>query len=199
MRPTTSTALMLALLGGVTLAPIACSDPVGPDTDDQLATVRDATEAFASLDAALAAGYVDINVVMQNMGHHYLKADLLDGEFELERPEILVYAPDAGGTMRLVAVEYAVPLDLAVNAPAGFKGNDDVWDRNETFQLWTLHAWVHLENPDGVFAPFNPMVVLPSGEAAATGTPTDDASLSASGRSRQNHVSFRHSVAVGGE
>ena len=29
---------------------------------------------------------------------------------------------------------------------------------NQTFQLWTLHAWVYEYNPDGVFAAFNPRV-----------------------------------------
>jgi len=34
-------------------------------------------------------------------------------------------------------------------------GHADQWDPNQTFQLWTLHAWVYEFNPDGVFAPFN--------------------------------------------
>lgn len=162
MRPTRSTTVTLALLTAVVLGWSACdNDPAAPDVDDELASVLEATEQFATLDAGLAAGYADIDVVMQNMGYHYLNADLLDATFEVDRPELLVYAPDAGGTMRLVAVEYAVPLDLSVDPPAGFIGSADVWDRNEAFGLWTLHAWVHLDNPDGVFAPHNPNVVLP--------------------------------------
>lgn len=153
--------MALALLACGALAGSACSDPVDLDIDAELASVRAATARFATPDNALAAGYGDIDVVMQNMGYHYLNADLLDATFEVDRPEILVYAPDAGGSMKLVAVEYAVPLDLAAEPPAGFSGDDDVWDRNETFQLWTLHAWIHLDNPDGVFAPYNPKVVLP--------------------------------------
>ena len=57
-----------------------------------------------------------------------------------------------------IAVEYAVPLDLSKRAPAGFVGNADRWDANQTFQIWTLHAWVYEFNPDGVFAPMNPRV-----------------------------------------
>ena len=155
------TAAALALLAGMAFGWSACGgDPAEPEVDRELGSVRSATDDYASLDAALAAGYADIDVVMQNMGHHYLKADLLDANFQVDQPEILVYAPDAGGTMRLVAVEYAVPLALAENAPAGFTGDDDTWDRNETFELWTLHAWVHRDNPDGVFASHNPDVVL---------------------------------------
>ncbi len=157
MRRTTST-LTLALI--VTALSACSNDPAEPAVDGELASVEAATEDFATLDAGLAAGYADIDVVMQNMGHHYLNADLLDATFQVDAPEILVYAPDAGGTMRLVAVEYAVPLALAENPPAGFTGEDDEWDRNETFELWTLHAWVHRDNPDGVFASHNPTVVL---------------------------------------
>ena len=151
----------IALLAGMAFGWSACNnDPAAPDVDDEIASVRDATEQFATLDAALAAGYADIDVVMQNMGHHYLNAELLDATFQVDQPEILVYAPDAGGTMRLVAVEYAVPLAVAENAPAGFTGDHDTWDRNETFELWTLHAWVHRSNPNGVFASHNPDIVL---------------------------------------
>lgn len=158
MRPTTSI-LTLALI--VTAWSACSNDPAGPDVDDELASVEAATDDFATVEAALAAGYADIDVVMQNMGHHYLNADLLDATFQVDRPEILVYAPDAGGTMRLVAVEYAVPFSLAEVAPEGFTGDGDEWDSNETFELWTLHAWVHRDNPDGVFASHNPDVVLP--------------------------------------
>ena len=153
----TTTTLLLA-----TLAWSACEDePELLEVEKELNSAADATERFATIDAAVAAGYADIEVVMQNMGYHYLNADLLDATFQVEEPEILVYAPDAGGTMRLVAVEYAVPLALSEVPPLGFYGDADVWDRNETFELWTLHAWVHRDNPDGVFASHNPTVVLP--------------------------------------
>ncbi|HXG95441.1 MAG TPA: hypothetical protein VNN73_24130 [Blastocatellia bacterium] len=40
----------------------------------------------------------------------------------------------------------------------GFTGSEDVWDRNGDFGLWTLHAWVWKENPNGIFAEFSPRV-----------------------------------------
>ena len=123
----------------------------------ELARARAATARYHDLEAALADGYVDIDVVMPLMGHHYLRNANLDATFQADAPEILVYAPH-DGRMRLVALEYAVPLALAANPPEGFSGSADRWDRNEQFQLWTLHAWVWYENPDGVFAPMNPRV-----------------------------------------
>ena len=131
--------------------------PTQPAVDRELAEARQATLKYQDLDAALADGYVDINVVMPNMGRHYMKASLVDGSFEVDKPEILVYEP-AGGSMQLVALEYVVPLDSAATAPGGFTGSADAWDRNTTFQLWTLHAWVHKDNPGGVFNPTNQLV-----------------------------------------
>ena len=92
------------------------------------------------------------------MGHHYLNPNLLDATFDPKKPEILVYQKDENENFELVAVEYAIPLVLSTNAPAGFYGNLDVWDHNTNFQLWLLHAWVWAYNPSGVFNPTNPSV-----------------------------------------
>ncbi len=122
--------------------------------------LRDVAAKYLDVDAAVAAGYVDIGLFVPNMGWHYMKESLVDEKFEWTRPELLVYADDpCGGKRRLVAVEYAVPLALSKKAPAGFVGRADQWDANQTFQLWTLHAWVYEFNPDGVFAPFNKRII----------------------------------------
>jgi hypothetical protein len=147
--PTTTTTGDLA----VPLRANRTSDADGT-LERQLERVRRATNRYHHIRRAIADGYTDINVVIPNMGQHYLRAALLDAAFDLERPELLVYT--SGDHPRLVAVEYAVPLDLALTSPEGFSGEDDVWDRNTTFGLWTLHAWVWRHNPDGVFAPMNP-------------------------------------------
>jgi hypothetical protein len=121
----------------------------------QLADARRATARYQDFLTALRDGYVDIGVVLPNMGRHLLKEALVDATFEAERPEILVYMEDLGGRMKLVAVEYAVPFNLTSAAPEGFPGGADAWFADERFQLWTLHAWVFKENPDGIFNPTN--------------------------------------------
>lgn len=127
-----------------------------PATLVQLETVRRATARFLDEQAAIDQGYVDIGVFYPNMGHHYLKPTTLDATFDLGTPEILVYADDpCSGARRLVAVEYAVPVDLLEDAPAGFIGTDDRWTVNQQFQLWTLHVWLYEYNPAGVFASHN--------------------------------------------
>lgn len=125
----------------------------------QLDEVRNANAKYLDEQKALDDGFVDIGLFMPNMGWHYRKLNRVDGRFDPLRPEFLVYADDpCGGKRRLVAVEYVVPFELAARAPQGFSGRADQWDANQTFQLWTLHAWLYEYNPDGVFAAFNPRV-----------------------------------------
>jgi hypothetical protein len=125
----------------------------------QLDQARDAASRYLDVDKAVADGYVDIGLLVPNMGWHYLKESLLDDKFVWTKPELLVYADDpCGGKRKLVAVEYAVPFAVSKRAPFGFAGKADEWDANQQFQLWTLHAWVYEFNPDGVFAPFNQRV-----------------------------------------
>ena len=127
----------------------------------ELLQVRAATARYRDIQNAISDGYADISVVVPNMGYHYMKSALVDVTFEIRKPEILVYNKKENGKFQLVAVEYAVPIDLSPDkAPKGFTGSADVWDRNTGFGLWLLHAWVWYRNPDGVFNPTNPLVHL---------------------------------------
>ncbi len=148
-----------------TVAATACNDddPVRPADEVELDRARSATERYQDVNRAIADGYVDAHIVMQGMGHHFLNASLVDDRFDPEKPELLVYAPDAAGKLRLVALEYAVPLDKSASAPAGFTGTGDVWSANQKYGLWTLHAWIWLDNAAGVFNATNDKVVLDPG------------------------------------
>jgi hypothetical protein len=130
-----------------------------PATILELDAARQATARFLDVEQATKEGYVDIGLFIPKMGWHYMKEQLVDDQFQVEKPELLVYADDpCGGKRRLVAVEYAIPLELSKRAPKGYIGRADSWDANQQFQLWTLHAWVWEYNPDGVFAGLNPRV-----------------------------------------
>ena len=127
----------------------------------ELLQARVATARYRNINKAIEDGYADISVVVPNMGHHYMKKSIVDGTFDITKPEILVYNKDHDGKLQLVAAEYAVPIPITPNAaPAGFSGDDDVWDRNIGFDLYLLHTWVWHFNPDGVFNPTNPLVHL---------------------------------------
>lgn len=131
-------------------------------TNQELASLRAAVARFHKIEHAIAAGYTtEITGYVSQMGYHYLYPRLLDDRVELERPEILVYAPAPNGGLRLVAVEYAVPIADMSNpqpAPKGFTGDADVWAINTQFSVWTLHVWIGLDNPHGIFAAHNPRI-----------------------------------------
>lgn len=129
---------------------------LAPQTVWELQQARASTARYRKLENAIKDGYVDINVILPNMGHHYLKPSLVDGTFDPKNPEILVYNEDENGDMQLVAVEYAQPINLP--RPEGFSGSSDVWTYHTGFQLWLLHAWVWSYNPAGVFNATNPLV-----------------------------------------
>lgn len=127
-----------------------------------IAQLRAAVGPYHQFETAYAAGYQeDITGYVPHMGHHYLNRALLDDTFDVSEPELLIYIPGPNGKLRFVGVEYAVEIEDMENpypAPEGFPGDADHWVINTRFQIWTLHAWVGLENPDGIFASLNPRV-----------------------------------------
>ena len=163
-----------------------------------LAEVRTATERFRDVNVALAEGYIrdpfDICETADMMGRpvsdgamgvHYFRPDLLgitappsprvDGNgthIDFRAPAILIYEPQADGSMELVAVEnlafsaawaasgqaappsfYGVPFDNMVDDPA------TATDEAHMFMPhFDRHVWLYRDNPRGIFKPFNPSV-----------------------------------------
>jgi hypothetical protein len=84
-------------------------------------------------------------------------------KLDVTRPEVLVYAKNREGRLRLVAVEYfaADPDgDASTNDAPKLFGHrfDGPIPGPGDAPIYLLHAWVHKKNPAGVFAPFNPRV-----------------------------------------
>jgi hypothetical protein len=145
--------------------------------EEELAAARAATEPFRDVAAAEEAGYGlppegPLHECIANldgpgaMGFHWINGDLVgDTELDPATPEALVYAPTADGGLELVALEYVVFAEAwdADNdmAPMLF---DEMFmlveepNRYELPAFYALHAWVWQDNPDGVFANFNPDV-----------------------------------------
>lgn len=129
--------------------------------ETEVEQVKAATEQYLDFAVAENEGRIDVSGYVPNMGHHYLHPGLADGVFELEKPEIILYLPDTNGDMQMVGVEYSiVPADPENpgSPPEGFTGDLDQWHFNEMVGQWQLHVWTILDNPDGIFAPFNPEI-----------------------------------------
>ena len=160
--------------------------------------MRAATEKYQDVNVALAEGYIrDPSDMCETadmmgrpvsagaMGVHYFRPDLLgitappnprvngNGTYtDFRAPSILIYEPQADGSMQLVAVEnlvFQASWAAAGHAsPPTFHGvaydnmQDDpatATDEAHNFEPhFDRHVWVYRENPNGVFEPFNPAV-----------------------------------------
>jgi hypothetical protein len=126
-------------------------------TRQEIRQARAATAKYHDVAAAEADGYVNIGLYIPNEGLHYVNFGLIDGTFDNEHPEVLLYAPTGDGELQLVGVEYLVPL--TATPPVGFSGALDQWRSDaEGFGLWELTVWLWLSNPEGLFADDNPRV-----------------------------------------
>ncbi len=180
-----------ACLAAHLAAPATAQEPT-------LEQVRAQTERFQDVNVALAEGYIrdpgnicDTAEMMGRpaalgaMGIHYFRPDMLgitappnprvDGtgtHTDFNRPAILIYEPQADGSVRLVAVEnlvFARAWHAAGNsAPPSFQGvpwdsmSDDPAtriDEAHNFEPhYDRHVWLYRDNPNGMFAQFNPNV-----------------------------------------
>lgn len=126
-------------------------------TQEQIDRLTQKMRRFHNIQVAMAQGWdFDLTGYIPNMGHHYVNEALLDGTFELLKPEALLYIEDENGKWMFVGVEYLVLMEEMEDPstpPEGFIGDEDEWTIVGPF--WTLHAWVGVENPDGVFNPTN--------------------------------------------
>jgi hypothetical protein len=95
---------------------------------------------------------------MGGMGHHLIDRQLIDDKLEIERPEMLIYAPSANGKVELVAVEYILPYRFlaATEKPPRLFGQE--LKRYDQFNYWELHVWAWRRNAAGLFADWNPAV-----------------------------------------
>ncbi|MGH7554384.1 MAG: hypothetical protein ACREMQ_15370 [Longimicrobiales bacterium] len=143
--------------------PSANASAVTPSIERDLERVRAATSAFQNIAAAHAAGFPTTvprclaNASLGGMGHHFVNRTLLDDRLDVEHPEILLYAPTSDGQLKLVAVEYIIPLAewKRQQAPRIFGQR---LKRSEELQLWYLHVWAWEQNSAGLFADWNPAV-----------------------------------------
>lgn len=135
--------------------------------NQQLAALRAATARFHSAKQALKARYQpDTHCVavpgLGGMGYHWVNPSLIDPVFDPSQPEVLLYAEDRHGKLKLVAVEYIV-INTGQARPS-FGGHAfDVGGTPISAPHWSLHVWLYEDNPNGIFAPFNPDVSCTSG------------------------------------
>lgn len=131
-------------------------------TEDLLKAVRQATARFHSTTQAVKAGYqADDHCVavpgLGGMGYHWKNPELIDPIFDPLQPEMLLYARGPNGQLQLVGVEYLM-INVGQERPS-FGGYPlDVNGTPVPVPHYSLHVWLYEDNPNGIFAPFNPNV-----------------------------------------
>lgn len=135
----------------------AVVDNLSPVTNRELARARNATAKYHDFSRADADGYEFLHCA-EGEGLEYLNASLLDCTFDIEHPEALHYIQQ-GNELRLVGVEYVIPIACTATPPEGFTGDDDEWEfMAEGLPIWAMRAALWLPNPEGMFAEHNPRI-----------------------------------------
>lgn len=146
------------------LGQVAAADRDDIDRE-QLAKLRRATSKYQDRTKAEADGYVLADHCVAgppedgNMGFHATNPALLDTDLSVTEPEILVYEKK-GPQYNLVGVEFA-----SMHAPGGpapeLLGHELHPAPAELPFNWALHVWAWKNNPNGLFADWNPRVTCP--------------------------------------
>lgn len=110
------------------------------------------------------------------MGIHFVNVTI-SGPPDPKRPNVLIYEPD-GKKLRLVAVEWLVPLAAAKERPSmlgqpfqgPMEGHEPLIPKD--FVHYDLHAWLFKDNPLGMFSPTNPDVSCDGFDFSLLETPT---------------------------
>jgi len=153
----------------VAAAPMPSMAGIAPNVQQDVMRLRDATDPFHDLDAAVAAGYArDVERCVAHlphgaMGFHHMNGSYVDARIEVERPEILTYERGSDGRQVLTGAEYVIPYQFwpADSTPPTAFGQE--LKHAPVLKLWYLHVWVWKENPSGLFADWNPAVHCPQG------------------------------------
>jgi hypothetical protein len=202
---------VIAAAVGLAACTNSSTETPGPG-EPTLAEVRAATERFQDVNVALSEGYIRDPANMCEtaemmgrparlgaMGVHYFRPDLLgitappnprvNGSStytDFHAPAILIYEPQADGSMQLVAVENLVFKEswaaAGNTAPPTFHGvpYDNMEDNPATavdeahnfMPHFDRHVWIYRENPSGVFSPLNPNVSCAHHNSHAMPAPT---------------------------
>lgn len=110
------------------------------------------------------------------MGIHFVNLTI-QGPPDPLKPNVLIYEP-VGDKLKLVAVEWLVPLPAATERPVllgqpfqgPMEGHEPLIPQG--FHHYDLHAWLFKDNPEGMFAPTNPNVSCNDAQFSLAEMPT---------------------------
>ena len=190
-------ALVLVAVAAPAAAQQSAFNYAPPVPSAEVDAIRAATAKYRDVKVALAEGYIlpaEHCIVAGDegqprqlgaMGLHFIRPDLIkptktaprvDGvgmHADFATPGVLIYEPQADGSLELVAIENLVWVkawqEAGNTAPPSFNGHDYYLmidnpatpkvDEAHGFEPhYELHWWLYRDNPNGPFVPFNPAV-----------------------------------------
>ena len=176
---------VLALSAGPTIASAqshdnhaagAVSQPHRPTREESAlaGAVRDATVRFKNVTSVDGPGE-DYKLMFGcvsggdfgAMGLHYVNMGLVDGDINVNQPEIILFEPRPNGRIRITGVDFLVPVAAweekhPGEGPPQLMGQlFHLFDSPNRFGLdpfYTLHVWAWKDNTNGTFVNWNPDV-----------------------------------------
>ena len=162
-------ALLLALSAG-------CGGPrthLDVSPNDFVRIARAATARYASRDAAVADGFRRVGTDFPAMGEHWVNLpQVMADSFAPSRPSVLTYI-SVDGVPRLAGVAYTKFLGPREQPPdfpparghwhehngsiveESFLAGHETMSSHGDLRLAILHAWIWIDNPDGLFVTDN--------------------------------------------
>ena len=136
---------------------------------DELNEARSATARYHSVSQALKAGYVPVGPCEPGMGYHFVNFEYFEST-DPRVPAALLYAPKQNGKLRLAGAEWFqvdADQDLATDddRPSMFGKEFDGPMEGHAPGMpihYDLHAYVWVDNPDGVLTAHNPNITCPA-------------------------------------
>lgn len=95
----------------------------------ELALARDTALRYPTAADAMAAGWVKVTPYLPGIAAHYMNFKYVDGTFEIEKPEMLLYDGD-GPEASVVGLSYYVLHDSEMEPTQGFTGPNDHFHRH---------------------------------------------------------------------
>jgi hypothetical protein len=136
--------------------------------DPMVAVQNGYFSTVACMDYPVGGALGDHKFAPGAMGVHFLNAGLVGAPLDPAKPQVLIYEP-AGDSLRLVAAEWFVPVQVAKDQPHIFgqalegpmHGHPPLMSPD--LHHWDLHVWLWKDNPAGMFSPTNAAVHCPAG------------------------------------
>ena len=96
---------------------------------DELAQTKAVAMSFPTATEAKAAGYVRVAPYVPGIASHWMKFSVVDGTFDINEPEMLLYDGN-GDNSHIVGVSYYVVMAGETQPSQGFTGDNDHYHRH---------------------------------------------------------------------